>query len=74
MSRRAMYPSEKRIQAAERYIKGETSAASIAAEMGMTGNGDQQIVEWQRSIAIPIILGFESIKRSMLHERHKSRG
>lgn len=41
-----MYPIEKRIQASERYIKGETSDASIAAEMGMTRNGDQQIVEW----------------------------
>ena len=50
MSRRAMYPTEKRIQAAERYIKGETSDASIAAEMGMTRNGDQQIVEWQRAV------------------------
>ena len=46
MSRRAKYPIEKRIQASERYIKGEASAASIAAEMRMTRNGDQQIVEW----------------------------
>ncbi len=51
MSRRAKYPIEKRIQASERYIKGEANAASIAAEMVMTRNGDQQSWNVQRSIA-----------------------
>ncbi len=46
MSRRAKYPIEKKTHASERYIKGEASAASIAAEVRMTRNGDQQIVEW----------------------------
>jgi len=46
MSRRAKYTIEQKIRAAERYIKGEASAASIAAELGMTKSGKKQIVEW----------------------------
>ena len=41
MTRRAKYPIEKKIRAAERYIKGEASAARIAAELGMTRTGDK---------------------------------
>ena len=35
MSRKAKYTVEQKIRAAERYIRGEANATTIAAEMGM---------------------------------------
>lgn len=45
MSRKAKYTVEKKIHAAERYIKGEVNAASIAAEMGMPKSGRIHVLE-----------------------------
>ena len=46
MSRRAKYPIEGKVRAAERYLRGEASAAAIAEEMGMKKRGDERIREW----------------------------
>lgn len=46
MPRKAKYTIEQKIQAAERYIRGEARASVIAAEMRMTSNGSRQIHEW----------------------------
>ena len=46
MSRKAKYTVEQKIWAAERHIRGEASARDIAAEMGMTINGERSIREW----------------------------
>ena len=46
MSRKAKYSVEEKIKAAERYLRGEASAAEIAAEIGMTQNGEIYIREW----------------------------
>ena len=46
MSRRIKYSVEEKIKAAERYLRGEASAAELAEEMGMTINGRKQILEW----------------------------
>ena len=46
MSRRCKYSIEQKIQAAERYLRGEASAREIAAELGMSQNGPRQVREW----------------------------
>ena len=46
MSRKAKYTVEEKIQAVERYIKGEASSSEIAAELGMGKNGRIRIREW----------------------------
>ena len=69
MTKRAKYPIEKKIRAAERYIKGEASAARIAAELGMTRTGDKQIVEWA---AIYRENGIEGFHVREGNERHTS--
>ena len=46
MSRKAKYTIEAKVRAAERYLRGEASAATIAKEMGMEKNGERMIREW----------------------------
>ena len=46
MSRRAKYTVEVKVRAAERYLRGEASAAAIAAEIGMSRNGKRRVQEW----------------------------
>ena len=46
MSRKAKYTVEQKVQAAERYLRGEASAAGIAAEMGMPASGKIKVREW----------------------------
>ena len=46
MSRKAKYTVEQKVKAAERYIRGEASAAEIAAEMGMPASGRNLVGEW----------------------------
>ena len=46
MSRKAKYTVEAKVRAAERYLRGEASAAGIAAEMGMGKHGDDRVREW----------------------------
>lgn len=46
MSRKAKYSVEDKIKAAERYLRGEASAAEIAAEMDMGKRGTAQIHDW----------------------------
>ena len=46
MSRKAKYAVEAKVRAAERYLRGEASAAGIAAEMGMGKCGRSMILEW----------------------------
>ncbi|MGN1370529.1 MAG: hypothetical protein ACI4WX_16775 [Aristaeellaceae bacterium] len=50
-------------------MKGEASATRIAAEMGMTGTGDKQIVEWA---AIYSEKGIEGFHVGEGNERHTS--
>jgi len=67
MSRRAKYTIEQKVRAAERYIKGEESATSIAAGMGMGKNGDDQIRIWA---AIYREKGIEGFHIGDSNERH----
>ena len=46
MSRREKYTVEEKVRAADRYLRGESSAKSIALEMGMTREGRRTIREW----------------------------
>ena len=46
MSRKTKYTIEQKIRAAERYIRGEASAAAIAAEIGMPESGQKRVREW----------------------------
>jgi len=46
MSRKAKYTVMAKIEAVERYLRGEASAAEIAAEMKMGKNGKDQITAW----------------------------
>lgn len=46
MSRKAKYTVDQKVRAAERYIRGEASAAEIAAEMGMPASGKNKVWEW----------------------------
>jgi Transposase and inactivated derivatives len=43
---RPKYSVEEKIKAVERYLRGEASASEIAAEIGMTQNGESYIREW----------------------------
>lgn len=67
MSKRGKYTIEKKIEAAERYLRGEASARDIAAEMGMTRNGDRQIMDWA---AIYREKGIEGFHLGEGNERH----
>jgi len=69
MSRRAKYTIEQKIRAAERYIRGEASAASIAVEIGMTRSGKRQIMKW---VAIYRENGIEGFHIGDGNERHTS--
>ena len=46
MSRKAKYTVEAKVRAAERYLRGEASAAGIAAEMEMGKRGESTVREW----------------------------
>ena len=46
MSKRVKYSLEQKIQAVERYLRGEASAREIASELGMTQNGSREIRKW----------------------------
>ena len=46
MSRKAKYSIEEKVRAAGQYVRGEASAAGIAAELGMGKRGCNTIVEW----------------------------
>ena len=46
MSRKAKYTVEAKVRAAERYLRGEASAAGIAAEMEMGKRGKSTVREW----------------------------
>ena len=46
MSRKARYTVEAKVRAAERYLRGEASASTLAAEMGMGRGGRDSIREW----------------------------
>ena len=58
MSRKGKYTVEAKIRAAERYLRGETSAAGIAAEMGMGRHGDDKVREWAAAYRENGIEGF----------------
>ena len=58
MSRRAKYPIEAKVRAAERYLRGEASAAAIAEEMGMEKHGGRKIREWAAAYRENGIEGF----------------
>ena len=46
MSMKAKYTVEAKVRAAERYLRGEASAAEIAAEMGLGKRGKSTVREW----------------------------
>ena len=46
MSRKVKYTVMAKIEAAERYLRGEASAAEIAVEMKMPKTGEIRILEW----------------------------
>ena len=46
MSRKVKYTVMAKIEAAERYLRGEASAAEIAVEMKMPKTGERRILEW----------------------------
>jgi len=46
MSRRCKYSIEQKIQASERYLRGEASAREIATELSMPKHGDRRVREW----------------------------
>ena len=58
MSRKAKYTVEQKVKAAERYIRGEASAAEIAAEMGMPASGKKKVWEWAAAYRENGIEGF----------------
>lgn len=62
MSRKAKYTVEQKVQAAERYLRGEASAAGIAAEMGMTASGERRVHEWAGVYRENGIEGFHLMK------------
>ncbi len=55
---RIKYSAEEKMKAAERYLRGEASAAEIAAEMGMVKNGEIYIREWSAAYRENGIEGF----------------
>ncbi len=46
MSRKARYTVKAKMQAAERYLRGEASAAAIAEEIKMGKCGERRVREW----------------------------
>ena len=58
MSRKAKYTAEAKVRAAERYLRGEASAAGIAAEMGMGKRGKSTLREWAAAYRENGIEGF----------------
>lgn len=59
---RLKYSAEEKIKAVERYLRGEASAAEIAAEIGMTQNGESYIREWSGAYRENGIEGFQLTK------------
>ncbi len=59
---RLKYSAEEKIKAVERYLRGEASAAEIAAEIGMTQNGESYIREWSAAYRENGIEGFQLTK------------
>ena len=58
MSRKAKYTAEAKVRAAERCLRGEASAAGIAAEMGMGKRGESTVREWAAAYRENGIEGF----------------
>ena len=58
MSRKAKYTVEAKVRAAERYLRGEASAAGIAAEMEMGKRGKSTVREWAAAYRENGIEGF----------------
>ena len=58
MSRRARYTVEAKVRAAERYLRGDASAAAIAAELVMGRRGDRTVQEWAAAYRENGIEGF----------------
>ena len=58
MSRKAKYTVEAKVRAAERYLRGEASAAGIAAEMEMGKRGKSTVREWAATYRENGIEGF----------------
>ena len=59
---RPKYSVEEKIKAVERYLRGEASASEIAAEIGMTQNGESYIREWAAIYRENGIEGFQLTK------------
>ena len=59
---RLKYSAEEKIKAVERYLRGEASAAEIAAEIGITQNGESYIREWSAAYRENGIEGFQLTK------------
>ncbi len=58
MSRKAKYTVEAKVRAAKRYLRGESSSAAIAAEMGMGKCGGRRIRKWAAAYQENGIEGF----------------
>ena len=58
MSRKAKYTVEAKVRAAERYLRGEASAAGIAAAMEMGKRGKSTVREWAATYRENGIEGF----------------
>ena len=58
MSRKAKYAVTTKVEVAERYLRGEASAATIAEEMGMGKHGWRRILEWAETYRENGIEGF----------------
>ena len=58
MTRKAKYTVEAKVRAAERYLRGEASAAGIAAEMEMGKRGESTVREWAATYRENGIEGF----------------
>ena len=58
MSMKAKYTVEAKVRAAERYLRGEASAAEIAAEMGLGKRGKSTVREWAAAYRENGIEGF----------------
>jgi transposase-like protein len=58
MSRERKYTVEAKVRAAERYLRGEASAAGIAAEMEMGKRGKSTVREWAATYRENGIEGF----------------
>jgi transposase-like protein len=58
MSMKAKYTVEAKVRAAERYLRGEASAAEIAAEMGLGKRGKSTVLEWAAAYRENGIEGF----------------